>query len=226
MVHIHLTDVDSTQDVLKEQLSLSPAGESVLVSCENQVKGRGRGDHVWSPMPGSIYLSLSMPSHPVPSFTAIEVSVLCVRFFEHEGSRLLLKWPNDIYTDEQKKCGGILVQSNQQIMMSGIGINLFTDHPDYGGVYKSGFEFNKKSWSLELAKFIESNRYADSQSLINDWEARCLHMNEVIEIHEAGVVKRGIFMGLGSHGEALLRSGEEIMHLYNGSLKRIDPTYR
>ncbi len=221
MIHVHLIDCDSTQDVLKEQLSLRTSSETILVSCENQLKGRGRGDHNWSTMPGTLCFSLSLSPHPVQSFTAIEMSVLVARFFETKGRMIKLKWPNDLYTLDGKKCAGILVQTHADKMMAGIGINLFSESLEFGGVYEAAFEVEKKSWCEELAEFILQNRYLNDQKLTQDWQERCHHMNEEVSVEESGVLKTGIFTGLGLHGEAVLREGNLEHHLYNGSLRRV-----
>ncbi|HLT22896.1 MAG TPA: hypothetical protein VKZ84_05620, partial [Bacteriovoracaceae bacterium] len=130
--HIHLEHCDSTQDVLKEQLSLG-GGENLLISCDLQTSGRGRGDHSWTPMPGSLYMSFTVAPSIVPSFTALELSVLVADFFD--GSKLTLKWPNDIYNHHFKKCAGILIQQSQNQMLAGIGINLFSSVEHFGGVF-------------------------------------------------------------------------------------------
>jgi BirA family transcriptional regulator, biotin operon repressor / biotin---[acetyl-CoA-carboxylase] ligase len=215
----HLNECHSTQDILKEQLSRGDAGVGILISCDNQLAGRGRGDHHWDNLTGSLCFSLAISAHPIPSFTAIELSVLLTRFFE--GSKLGLKWPNDIWNIEQKKCCGVLVQSYQNLMMAGIGLNLFADHPDYGGVYPLPFEFDKASWAKEISEFILSHRYLDTNKLINDWEMRCWHMSEMVSITEGSAVDVGRFKGLGDYGEALLETDQGLKKLFNGSLRKV-----
>lgn len=219
MLHIHLIDCDSTQDALKEQLRNHSENECILVSCENQLKGRGRGDHVWQPMPGALYLSVNVTPHAVPSFTAIELSLLIARFIESKGKRLMLKWPNDLYTEDEKKCAGVLVQGSADVMLAGIGINLFSDSAAFGGVFESSFEVDKKSWCLELASYILSHRYPETETLRRDWEARCLHLNQEVTITEGETSTRGLFVGLGVHGEARLQTEAGTQRLYNGSLR-------
>lgn len=214
--HIHVKECNSTQDLLKEQLSQFKDTREILVSCDNQLMGRGRGNHVWESLPGSLCFSLTVGPHPVPSFTAIELSVLVARFFE--GSILSLKWPNDIWNRQHKKCCGILVQNFQNFMIAGIGLNLYSDHSEYGGIYDSSFGFDKNSWSLQVAKFILENRYKSDHELKLDWEKRCCHLGENVIITEGDTEVRGIFRGLGVHGEAILNTAEGERHIYNGSL--------
>lgn len=214
--HIHKRSCDSTQDLLKEQLQHYP-GETLLVSCEQQIKGRGRSDKLWTSLPGSLCLSLTIEAHTVMSFTALEMSLLVARFFE--DCKLSLKWPNDLWNKHQQKCCGILVQNSNGVMMAGIGINLFSDEEAYGGVYEESFSFDKKAWSLEVANFILANRYEDTTSLKKDWEDRCGHLHQAVRITEGGMVIEGIFEGLGQYGEAVIATNEGHKNIFNGTLR-------
>lgn len=218
--YIHVDRCDSTQDLLKEQLTLEPEAEWTI-SCEHQIQGKGRGSNVWLDTPGTLCFSMSIAPHPKPSFTALELSVLVCRFFEVEGNKLKLKWPNDVQNKASKKCAGILVQTTGQFCLAGLGVNLFFEGSDYGGVYDSSFHLEKASWSKELSQFIREHRYHDSHSLILDWERRCTHLNEIVSVTESGVTTQGVFRGLGEFGEALIENDEGIHKLYNGSLRLI-----
>lgn len=219
--HIHVNECDSTQDILKEQLSNQDGFTDVLVSCENQVQGRGRGVNVWKAMPGTLCFSTNLKPHPTLSFTALEVSVLVARFFEAKGKKLYLKWPNDLWDAQHRKLGGILVQGNQTALMAGIGINLFSEDENFGGVYESDFELDKKTWARELSDFIREHRYLNTNQLKEDWTLRCGHLHQLVRVTEGSDVFEGTFEGIGEHGECLLKAGEESYRLYNGSLRPI-----
>ncbi len=216
--HIHLKDCHSTQDILKEQLSQGNFASHILVSCDNQVAGRGRGERIWEAMPGTLCLSLSLAPHPELSFTALELSVLVARFFEARGKELRLKWPNDLWTAAGKKCGGILVQATGDAMLAGIGLNLFSNSEEYGGIYEEAFELDKKAMARELADFILRHRYGSKEGLVADWEGRCFHLNQRVQIKEGTEVFEGKFLGLGTHGEAIVSDRLQESHVYNGSL--------
>jgi BirA family transcriptional regulator, biotin operon repressor / biotin---[acetyl-CoA-carboxylase] ligase len=220
MKHIHLVECQSTQDVLKEQLLTTPT-ESVLVSCDLQTQGRGRGQNTWLSLPGTLCLSMNLKAHSKPSFTALEISVLIARFIEEKGVNLLLKWPNDLWDKNHLKCCGVLIQSSQEQMLTGIGLNLFSSLKDFGAVFSEDFEVDKKVWSADLAGFIQSHRYQRTEDLISDWEKKCFHLNQAVTITEGSEVSQGIFRGLGEHGEALLESGTRMLHLFNGTLRPV-----
>ena len=57
--HIHINECDSTQEHLKEQLNNQTGAEHIVVSCENQISGRGRGNNSWKTMPGTLCFSMN-----------------------------------------------------------------------------------------------------------------------------------------------------------------------
>lgn len=218
MKHLHIHQVESTQTILREELSKLTSPEVILVSCGDQTQGRGRGDKVWTTLPGTLCFSMNIAPHGKPSFTAIEISVILAKFFEEKNQALKIKWPNDLWNSSNQKCCGILIQTSGDQMLTGIGLNLYSEASDFGGVYSAPFEMEKKAWSAEIAAFILKNRYESTQALIRDWEKRCLHLDDEVQITESGETFEGVFEGIGSFGEALLRTPEGLKHLYNGSL--------
>lgn len=217
MKHIHLEQCDSTQDVLKEQLKSTPL-ETVLISANLQLSGRGRGENKWIPTEGGLFFSLNLDPHPVVSFMAIEISVIIAEFFETHHQFLKLKWPNDIWDKNGKKCAGILVQGQNNQYLAGIGINLFSVDDVFGGVFEKDFLIDKRKWSHEIASYIVSNRISDVEVLKKKWLERCGHINENVFIREGTENTEGIFRGIGPYGEALIETSEGINKIYNGSL--------
>lgn len=216
---IHLNECDSTQDVLKEQLTKFSTSEKILVSCDNQIAGRGRGENKWSPMPGSLFFSLNVSPHPVMSYTAIEIAVILSDFFQSKGQSLKLKWPNDLWNSENQKCGGILVQGSQQCFLAGIGLNLFSNEKKFGGILENETIIDKKILCLEIASFIHSNRITEVDQLKRKWLERCGHLNSIVKIIEGDEIFEGIFQGIGDFGEALISQNGEVIRIFNGSLR-------
>lgn len=217
--HIHVDECHSTQDLLKEQLDSSQGKETFLVSCELQTSGHGRGGKSWTYQTGSLCFSLNLKPHKVMSFTALEIAVLIARFFETKGRSVKLKWPNDIWDNDHKKASGILVQGKDGHMLAGIGLNLFSTLSDFGGIYPEAFPFNRKEWAQDISQFILMNRYEDTDKLKNDWNSRCGHLNQEVRVFEGDEETRGIFLGLGEHGEATLNTNGKTVSLFNGSLR-------
>lgn len=216
--HIHVIECDSTQDLVKEQLELR-VDSPILVSCENQTAGRGRGENKWQALPGTLCFSMNIAPHKVMSYTALELSVIIALFFEHKGRKLELKWPNDLWDEHGLKCGGILVQGSQNNLIAGIGLNLYSEDPNYGGIFPGQFELDKKTWARELADFIHQNRFQETSKLRAEWLKRCGHLNHMVKITEGQEVIEGIFQGLGEFGEAEICRDTRITRVFNGSLR-------
>lgn len=220
MKHLHIDRCDSTQDVLKEQLSQDSSLE-YLVSCEVQIDGRGRGSNKWSDSEGTLCFSMTIPPHTKPSFTALEMTLLLSKFFEGKMQNTVLKWPNDLLTKKGRKCAGILVQTSGAKFLAGIGVNLFTTSHEFGGIFSSPFPFEKSKWSFDLAKYINEHRYLSTQTLIQDWEKRCFHLGKKVVIKDERLECEGVFNGLGADGEALIQTETGIERIYNGSLRLV-----
>ena len=101
---------------------------------EQQTAGRGRLGRQWvSPMAANIYLSLRCRFNkglPALSGLSLVVGVLLAKALRAQGfADVGLKWPNDIYIQGNKKCGGILIEvsgeANAEISaVIGIGLNV------------------------------------------------------------------------------------------------------
>jgi biotin-(acetyl-CoA carboxylase) ligase len=98
-------------------------------------------------------------------------------------------------------------------------VNLFFDSSEFGGIYPEAFAVDKKDWCLRLTEFIHHHRYHDERELKNEWEKKCLHMHEVVEISEGSESFTGTFVGIGKNGEALLETANGLESHFNGTLR-------
>lgn len=219
MKHIHLNDCDSTQDYLKEQLKQGETSD-VLISCENQIQGYGRSQKKWDNLSQSLFFSFTLLPHEKVTWTAIELAVTLTDYFAQKfGESLKLKWPNDIYDSEGKKCSGILVQQAQQKYIAGIGINLVKSE-NWGGVFSDEkYSFTKKEWCADLHDYIQNHRIPETDEIKKRWSERCIHMNLPVVVSEGSESIMGKFVGLGEWGEAVLDENGKPHHIYNGSLR-------
>jgi BirA family biotin operon repressor/biotin-[acetyl-CoA-carboxylase] ligase len=130
---IKLSAVDSTNNYLKNLLSNSePLPEGTVIMADHQFAGRGQQGNVWKAEAGkSLTFSLLLR----PSFLSVQqqfdlnmlVSIalnnVLLKYLPHN---LSVKWPNDIYINDQK-IGGILIENvvaGSTIKQSIIGIGL------------------------------------------------------------------------------------------------------
>lgn len=109
---VRLGTVTSTQDVAREM----PLGS--IVVADHQTAGRGRLQRRWEAPPGtSLLVSFVLAPSPVLSLAAgVAAAEAC-------GAGVRLKWPNDLLMQE-RKLGGILVETTPSKAICGVGINL------------------------------------------------------------------------------------------------------
>ncbi len=133
-----------TTSTNKVAFSLATRGfkEGTAVIAESQEEGRGRLGKVWQSPPGKgLYCSLIVrPQLTVEDYPKITLTagVSVAKILEEiAGKRMLLKWPNDVYS-EGKKCCGILTESSpltekeeNLFAVVGIGININSVQADF-----------------------------------------------------------------------------------------------
>lgn len=217
MHHIHLKQCSSTQDYLKDYLQ-GGSFQEVLVSCQEQTKGRGRQGKGWIQGKNSLAFSFSLKPNAIVPLTSLEIGVLISKFFKtYYAQDLKLKWPNDLMIFDFKKCGGILCQTLDSYLIIGVGINLgeidfkVSDSPT--GIASLPLSLGQEETPPSIYKFILENRLPP-ESVKKYWEELCAHLNYDVTIEN----EKGIFAGIGPSGEALLKTGSEFKKIYSGSL--------
>ena len=109
--------VPSTQDVAREALDDLP----VLVLARRQTEGRGRVGNEWQTADRAVASSMALhldPNDQRPFSLMAGVSAGRAT----EGTTL--KWPNDVLLD-RAKVGGILVERSGDVVVIGLGLNLW-----------------------------------------------------------------------------------------------------
>lgn len=224
MVHIHLDKCESTQPAA--MALLDEGHEQVLVSCETQLSAVGRRERSWFSSRQCLAMSFNAPPASPRTLTSLEMGVLAKSFIKQElGVETRLKWPNDLYTPEGKKCGGILIQGHKNKLVVGIGINLF--HPPQlipedlkakmGALFKSEQKIDLKETSFSLFNHIASRRMS-AKEITDEWLGSCVHLNEMVKATEDGKTIEGLFTGIGQMGQALIRTPQGVVELYNATL--------
>jgi BirA family biotin operon repressor/biotin-[acetyl-CoA-carboxylase] ligase len=221
--HIHFKQLLSTQSYLIDKYT--ELSGDVLVSCDEQLAGKGQYARKWDSQPGGIYISCLMDANPTLTLSSLEMGVLLVQFFNKKYQiDLKLKWPNDILTIDGKKCAGILINNpGGEKLIVGIGVNLMAgvDKDEYstpiGHILKKNIEFSQKEFSLEIYKFLLKNRSSADQ-VICKWNEYCLHLNQKVRLIDSEQTHLGTFKGIGPMGEALIEQEGTINKFYTGSL--------
>ena len=116
-----------------------------------QTEGIGSRNNTWTSQKGNLFLSFALALSDLPKDLKLESSSIYFSYLLKEtleslGSKVFLKWPNDLYVNEDK-VGGMITNVVNDTIICGVGLNLIKS--------KNGFA----SLDLELDKHIILESY-------------------------------------------------------------------
>lgn len=167
---VELDEVDSTNDYLKSLAEKDNLPEGCTVITTAQTAGRGQQGNVWECESGK-NLSISillrpdfLPANQMFMLSKV-VAIAIIDYLNSLGKEFLIKWPNDIYFDDQKVCGTLIenqfVGNKIAYSIVGIGLNvnqqIFTsDAPNPVSLYNIfDHEFDRDDVLRKLLNQIE-----------------------------------------------------------------------
>ncbi len=135
---IKLNAIDSTNSYLRELASKKPLEDFTVVITKHQTKGRGQIGAVWNSEKGknltcSVFKRNYCVSIDDQFYISMVTSLAIVKTLQlFQVPKLVVKWPNDILSEQKKICG-ILIENvikHQDIEGSiiGIGLNVNQTH--------------------------------------------------------------------------------------------------
>ncbi len=182
---VQLETTESTMDAAK---SLASSQDFLLVSAEEQTRGKGTRGRVWRSLPGNIYMTVGIHrKYLPPSRLALFPLEFGVHVWEEAATRipseqrkhLHLKWPNDLmYKDA--KVAGILMESHAAFLLIGLGVNV-TGAPtinDGGGpsacLAEAGMDPAEKQAFIEgvYKRVREASMRIDSEDVLLSWQGK------------------------------------------------------
>ncbi len=195
---------------------LRDSGKAILVLAENQLAGRGRGEHQWLSSHGSLTFSLVFDLSlsekiPIPLLGLVAGLSVCEAVNKVVASsfdRALIKWPNDVYIGADK-VSGVLVESNASNVVVGIGINVNNEVPAKA---TSLAEVTSKEHELTavLVQVLDSltenleTATKDPRLFSERCQNSLSHLGREIQVESHGERIRGTNTGLGPLGELIL----------------------
>jgi len=132
-----LDKVDSTNLYALNLLKLNPPSEGYVIQALEQFAGRGQRGNSWLAEPGS-NLTFSLILHPrflplneqfwLTKVMALAIAEFVSSFLQSLSLNVSIKWPNDIYVNDQKIAGilieNVIEQSSIKHTVAGVGINI------------------------------------------------------------------------------------------------------
>lgn len=229
----YLPETDSTMDAAR-RLRAAATGDALRVATGRQWRGRGRRGGVWYDHPGAALLTtlairrggVQDPQDSQPAVLALRAGLAVCRMLEGLGLQPRVRWPNDILLDDRKVCG-ILVEADPRWFLLGIGLNLDLPVSPASAAYATPPAALREllpdpPGPAELGSLLDQ-ALADALAE-SDWrsllEARLAWRgHEVRVLSEQGEL-RGRIRGLHPQGAVLLETGEGLLPLFTGSLRR------
>lgn len=131
-----LDRIDSTQIYLKNALKDGLISAPALVYTLDQTSGIGSRDNSWQGAKGNLALSFVLDKATLPDDLPLQSSsIYFATIFKialgEMGSKIWVKWPNDLYI-EDKKCGGVITQVIGSHIVCGVGLNISAPSKLYG----------------------------------------------------------------------------------------------
>jgi BirA family transcriptional regulator, biotin operon repressor / biotin---[acetyl-CoA-carboxylase] ligase len=205
-----------------------------IIIAETQTAGRGRQGRPWVDHPGTLCSTFCWrPNQPLKNiglFTLF-IALQIIEQLDPLGLlRLAVKWPNDLYSHDGKKMGGLLAEATFSAnkiatLALGVGMNICTDFSEFSS------EFRPKITSLQ--ELDPSTNATDATALIcmtvlnaytafldgsyeNTlpalWQKRDYLCNKKIFVKGKNETLTGIARGIDSSGQLILEKpdGERV----------------
>ncbi len=125
---LYFDELESTQTYLLEQLNAKRVATPIAVMAQQQTKGIGSRDNQWEGGKGNLFFSIAIDLDDLPndlplSSASIYFSFIMKEVLKDFSDEIWLKWPNDLYKNEDK-IGGTITKKTDTILVCGMGINL------------------------------------------------------------------------------------------------------
>ena len=229
--------IDSTNRWLIENPNAFTLSGGVTIA-GHQTAGRGRHSRSWSDSPGNALLCSVMlklrTKTPARGFLSMIPAIALARTIaKHDPeAEVALKWPNDVLLSH-KKVAGILAESTSlngsEIVVVGIGMNL-NSVPAGNFIWPATSLRESSKWhpnrEILLAELLNHWEPLFDQFLENDlgglrtaWEEYGPRHGAYMKRVEAPSMIEGEFVGLGEHGQLLLRDAQGVIQeVYSGDV--------
>lgn len=128
----------STQKHLVDALNAKEIIKPTAVIAMEQTDGVGSRDNEWSGGEGNFFASISLSSDMLPSdlpmsSASIYFAFLMKTALENRVNGVWLKWPNDLYCEDEK-IGGVITKKTIDFLVVGIGVNLKENKNGYSAL--------------------------------------------------------------------------------------------
>ncbi len=210
-----LDEADSTQDEAVARANGGP----LLVVARRQLRGRGRSGAPWVDAPRSVAASLAWrpnwPSERLPVLT-LEAGLAASDVVD-----VALEWPNDLYRGDDK-IGGILVEGHGDLVVAGLGLNLWWPDPPEG-MGSIHAEDPGPDAVVEVASAWADRLLERAAAGPDHWDreaylARCATIGRLVRWEPDG---SGTVLDVAADGGLVVESAHGVRTLHSGAVSRL-----
>ncbi len=152
-------ELESTHLFMCEKIKTGEIDKNLAIYALRQTNGVGSRDNEWQSKDGNLHLNFCIRQSDLSTdlplcSVSIYFGFIMKELLASKGSKLWLKWPNDLYIAD-KKLGGLISSKIKDFIVVGLGINL-KHCPKYACVLdvKLDLETLIKDYINELEKKI------------------------------------------------------------------------
>lgn len=237
---IQLKSTGSTNQYALNLIKTRSLGEGSVVYTQSQTQGKGQGNNRWESEPGKnltativLYPTFLKPEHQFMLTKVVSLSVCSLLDNYMLPYRPMIKWPNDIYVN-QNKVAGILINNEisgntitQSIAGLGLNINQESFSVNAPGAISlkmlTGNEFDLHKtlteWHSSMEQWYKKLLKQDFKSIDIAYLDRLYHLNQPAEYLIRGERMEATILGLAEYGILLLKDSSG--KLYKCALQEI-----
>ncbi|OCG21966.1 MULTISPECIES: bifunctional biotin--[acetyl-CoA-carboxylase] ligase/biotin operon repressor BirA [unclassified Gilliamella] len=229
--------IDSTNQYLLDRIGQLTTGDCCVAEFQSKARGR-RGRKWFSPFGTNLYFSmywrLDQGIAAAMGLSLVVGIVIADILRTLSGQDIKVKWPNDLYLNDQK-LAGILVELAGKTgdcahVVIGVGVNLTMTNPDTNIVNQKWANLGNVDRNLLVAQvakvlkrqLIEFEKHGLAP-FIHDWNRLDNFANRPVKLLIGNNIIRGIAKGIDDQGALLLEQNGKIHAHIGGEISlRID----
>lgn len=241
---IVLDCVGSTNDYIKELGSKSYKSGTVVAARE-QTTGKGRLGRVWKTKKDdgiafSILLRPSLAPNEISAITPLVGLAMCKAIRKYTNINCMIKWPNDIISNN-KKLVGILTEMSAEFdaveyIVIGIGVNILHTEFPQDIAYKAtslkletGKDIDQNEFLAFALKEIETelfkNNFKLSSTALDEYSSMCATTGKTVSFVRKGTTISGVAVGVESDGELKVMLSDGSIRLVNSGEVTVQGIY-
>lgn len=222
--------IDSTNAYLLHA-ARNGAAHGLVVTADEQTKGRGRRGRTWIAPPGSslmfsILIRPSATGYFGPVFAYGAALALAARDAINalSGADVKIKYPNDLLLND-RKLAGILVETDisgdvVDAVVLGMGTNTsWSDMPaeiaeSATSLNREGFEVDNRTLLLQILKSFD-NRLRSLNTAIGEFASQCGTVGQRVKVEADAREITGIATSIAPDGALIVRDDSGVEHRIN-----------